>query len=204
MDFYVLGDKNQSNYENKISKTFWVHGEFQASDKLQLDYVLGEDQKRYKAGGQVTYKFEEALAFVQTLYQSDYIGNDPSSTLWDAMFGVDQQLTGKWHIRVEGGYQKQNKFVVLTNFGDRFLPSEYFVALANVYEIHPLVKLSGTIVNDVKSGFMYGIGRSTFSLGSNSEAEIFFYAPIAKGDAVDNPTQKLVTSDVGLALRSFF
>ncbi len=204
MDFYVLVDKNLSGHENKISKTLWVHGEYQATEKLQLDYVLGEDQRRYKAGGQASYRFEEAMAFFQTLYQSDFINNDPSSNLWDAMIGVDQQMTGKWHVRIESGYQKQNKYASVINFGDRFLPSEYFLALANVYEVHPLVKLSGTLINDVKSGFMYGIGRSTFSLGSNTEAEIFFYTPLAKGDAVDNPTQKLVTSDLGLALRSFF
>mgnify|MGYP003574888585 CR=1 FL=1 len=201
--FYALGDKYVENYQNEFTKTFWVHGEYQFSDKLQLDYVLGEDQKRGKVGGQVSYQGDEALYFGQVLYQTSYVDNKDSSNLWDALLGYDRQLDAKWHLRFEGGYQKQNKFAQV-GFGSRFLPTEYFAALALVDEIHPLVKLTGTVVNDIKSGFTYLIAKSTFNLSHNMEADIFGYTPIAKGDTVDNPAQKLVTTDLGVALRAFF
>jgi hypothetical protein len=204
IDFLLLGDKKIENYEGQIDRTLWIHGEYQATEKLQLDYVIGEDQNRQKVGGQMAYRFEEAMVFTQILYQSHLVNKKPSHNLWDVMLGYDQQVTSKWHIRGEAGYQKENLFATNLSFGDRFLPTEYFIALANVYEIHPLVKLSGTVINDIKSGFTYLIGKSTYSFKENLEAELFGYVPAAKGDAADNIAQKLVTTDVGVALRAFF
>ena len=206
VDFYFLGDKSQESYQGQFNKTLWIHGEYSVSDKLQFDYVIGEDQQRNKVGGQARYNFDEAMVFFQALHQSTYTDKDEDShPLLDLMLGYDQQLTNKWHLRVEGGYQKKNRFVSLENaLNDRFLPTEYFIAIANQYEIHPLIKLGGTIVNDVKSGFTYFITRNTFDLGHNTEAEIFAYIPLAKGDSVEYQAQKLVTTDVGMALRTFF
>lgn len=203
-NFYFLGDKSEAASDEDLATTIWLHGEYIYSDKLQLDYVGGQDQDRYKAGGQISYKFEDSIVFLQGLYQSEFIDNDPSNSLIDSILGYDEQLTGKWHVRIEGGYQKKNKFVNLASFGERFLPTEYFVAIANQYEIHPLIKLSGTVINDVKSGFTYLIAKSTFDLGHNMEADIFGYVPASKGDETENPAQKLVTTDYGLAFRMFF
>lgn len=204
-NFYALGDKSQDRYQKKITPTFWFHGDYQYSDEFHLDYVGGYDQKRYKAGGQASYNFSEAMVFTQLLYQTELQDKDqPSHNLWDFTLGYDEQMTQLWHIRIEGGYQKRNRYLGLNTFGDRFLPTEYFVALANTYEVHPLVKLSGTIINDIKSGFTYFIARTTFNLRENMEADVFGYIPVAKGDSADNPAQKLVTTDVGVALRAFF
>jgi hypothetical protein len=206
IDFYFLGDKSLQGYEGQIDKTMWAHGEYQWSNNLQLDYVIGEDQKRHKVGGQFRYNFEQSMIFLQTLYQTRYtddIDGDQSHHLWDVMLGFDQQVTNKWHVRVEGGHQKKNEFVT-SLFNDRFLPSEYFIALMNQYEIHPLVKLGGTIINDVKTGFTYFITRNTYSFAKSSEVELFAYLPMAKGSDIENKAQKLVTTDVGIALRTFF
>lgn len=203
VQFLLLGDKSVEDYEGEITRTLWAHGEYQYSDKLQLDYVIGEDQNRHKVGGQVSYRFEEAMAFLQGLYQSQDLRDDPSNNLVDILLGYDQQLDAKWHIRLETGYQKENRFVNPQNFV-RFLPTEYFAALANVYELHPLVKISGTIILDIKSGFTYFIAKGTYDIGNDMEAELFGFTPIAKGDDTDNVAQKLVTTDIGLALRAFF
>ncbi len=203
-NFYFLGDKSQDDYQGKISPTFWLHGDYQFSDELHFDYVGGEDQRRYKAGGQASYNFPEAMVFSQILYQTEPRNDDPGHPLWDFTFGYDEQLTQLWHVRFEGGYQKKNRNAGLNAFGERFLPSEYFIALANQYEIHPLVKLSGTVISDFKSGFTYLIARSTFDIGHDMEADLFGYIPASKGESDDNPAQKLVTTDVGLSLRAFF
>jgi hypothetical protein len=204
IQFLFLGDKSFKDYDGRITRTVWAHGEYQASDKLQLDYVIGEDQERHKLGGQVSYRFEEAMIFSQILYQSENVKNKPSDNLLDILLGYDQQITSKWHTRFEGGYQKSDSYAKLTDLGERFLPTEYFAALANIYEIHPLVKLNGTVINDIKSGFTYFIAKGTYSMSQNIEAELFGYLPVAKGDEADNLAQKLVTTDVGLALRAFF
>jgi hypothetical protein len=204
INFYFLGDKNQEGYENQIEQTLWIHGEYQATNNLQLDYVVGTDQNRHKLGGQISYNFSEAMVFSQLLYQSDFTDDKESHPLWDALVGFDQQMSDKWHLRVESGFQKANRFASSDLLNDRFLPTEYFVALASQYEIHPLIKLGGTVINDIKSGFTYFVTRNTMDLGFNTEAEIFAYLPVAKGDSTDNVAQKLVTTDVGVALRTFF
>ena len=120
------------------------------------------------------------------------------------MGGFDQQFTNLWHMRVEAGYQKRDRFASLTALNDRFLPAEYFIALANQYDIHPLVELGATIINDIKTGFTYFITRNTLDLGHSTEAEIFAYLPMAKGSQIENQAQKLVTTDVGFSIRKFF
>lgn len=206
VEFYALGDKSINNYEDgEISQTFWAHSEFQWTESFQLDYVLGRDQKRDKAGIQMSYQLEEAMIFTQALYQTELKEDDTGShNLLDVMLGFDQQLTSKWHLRLESGYQKINRFNSLVSIGDRFLPSEYFVALANQYEAHPLVKLTGTVVTDIKTKFVYLIARSTFDLGNDMEADLFGFSPVVRGDDPENLSQKLVTTDVGVSLRAFF
>lgn len=204
IDFFLLGDKRIDGYEGEIDRTLWVHGEYQANDKLTLDYVIGEDQKRQKIGGQASYQFDQAMVFAQALYQTEFTNKKPSDNLWDLLLGYDQQVTALYHLRFEGGYQKINSYGDLLSFSNRFLPTEYFVSLANIYDIHPLVKLSGTFINDVKTGFSYFIGKTIWSMGNNIESELFMYSPIGKGGQTDQVSQKLITTDVGVALRAFF
>ncbi|MFL5786093.1 MAG: hypothetical protein ACJ76H_15855 [Bacteriovoracaceae bacterium] len=203
LDFYVLGDKSLHAYNGDISWTFWAHGELQLSSDLEVDYVLGRDQERNKGGTQVSYQWNDNLLFFQGLYQTPTMNNESSKNRLDLLFGYDRQLTGQWHVRVESGYQKKDPTLTTLTLTDRFLPSEYFIAVANQYELN-LWKYALTIINDVKTGFTYGLARITYNLVENAEAEIFAYSPVAKGGKADIPTQKLVTQDLGAALRYFF
>jgi hypothetical protein len=204
VDVILLGDKSFEGYDGSVTRTLWLHGELQYSDKVQLDYVLGEDQQRRKYGGQMTLNHDDYLYFIQALYSSALLDGRPSSNLWDLMLGFDRQFTALWHLRLEAGYQKENRFPSANFFGERFLPTEYFVALANQYELHPLLKLSGTVINDIKSGFTYLLVRATYSVRQNTELEVFGNTPVGQGDAPDNLAQRIVTRDLGVALRAFF
>ncbi len=203
IDFYLLGDKRIEGYDGQIDRTLWVHGEVQVTGDLEFEYVVGEDQNRDKIGTQVSYQMNDNLLFFQGLYQTPLLTKKNTRNLVDLLFGYDRQLTQKWHVRVESGYQKQNP-TTTTVTTERFLPTEYFVALANQYEIHPLLKVSGTLINDIKSGFTYGLARLTFSFYENAEAELFGYSPVARGDRAENVAQQLVTQDIGFAGRYFW
>lgn len=203
VDFYLLGDKRIDGYDGQIDRTLWAHGELQLSGNLEVEYVIGEDQNRDKIGTQVSYQLNDNLLFFQGLYQTPLLTKKNSRNLVDILLGYDRQLTQKWHVRMESGYQKQNSSTVTFNT-ERFLPTEYFVALANQYEIHPLLKISGTFINDIKSGFTYGLARLTYSFFDNAEAELFGYSPVARGTRAQNVAQRLVTQDIGLAGRYFW
>ena len=78
------------------------------------------------------------------------------------------------------------------------------MALANQVELHPLVKTSFTVIHDIKTQFGYGLARATYSIFQNWEAEVFGFAPIYKNGEKQNTVQRIITKDIGLALRAFF
>ncbi|MBY0516413.1 MAG: hypothetical protein K2P81_05865 [Bacteriovoracaceae bacterium] len=206
ISFYLLGNKQLEDYENQITRTLWMHGEYRKDD-LQIDYVIGEDQRRTKFGGQASYVIGDGMIFAQTLRTSKFINNKPSQALWDVMIGYDHQLTGKWHLRVEGGYQDKDNVLLALNpyaVGERFLPYQRFLALAQTYEIHPLVKLSGTAIYDLNTHFTYALARASWSVYKDVEWDLFVTAPLYTDETENNYVQKLLPTEAGTALRVFF
>lgn len=207
LNFFLLGNKNLDDYENQITQTLWIHGEWRTGENWQLDYVLGQDQKRNKAGGQLNYIWGEAMVFTQFLYSSEFTTNTPSENLIDAMVGYDHQLDAEWHLRVEAGFQEQDNEYVITDpasASDRLLPYEWFLAVAQTYEVHPLVKLSATVIHDFKTDFTYGIGRVSWSVVKDVEWDFFVNAPLYWVEDEVNVVQKIFPTEAGTALRVFF
>lgn len=206
LSFFLLGDKQLYGEQDKITRTLWLHWEYALNEDWQLDVVAGEDQKRNKSGLQLNYRLQEAMVFAQALYSSEYTDNTSSENLWDFMLGYDNQFTSDWHLRVEAGHQENDDQLVVANstqFNGRYLPFEYFVAVANSYEIHPLVDLSATLIHDVKTEFGYALTRASWSVAKNWEWDVFFFTPIYHSDEA-NLVQRLITTDVGTAVRVFF
>lgn len=207
LNFYLLGNKDQPGSENHITRTLWFQGEFRPGNNLQLDFVGGEDQKRDKLGGQISWTPAEAMYFAQTLFSTNRLDGEASESLWDLLVGYDRQFTPTWHLRVEGGYQDSDKRLVVQNplaLQGRFLPFESFLAIAPQWEAHPLLKLSATVVHDFKTRFGYGLARASYSLAKDIEWDIFGLSPIYRNGAKASLIQRIVTTDLGTAVRAFF
>lgn len=207
LNFYLLGNKRLEDYENQITRTLWLHGEYRLGDNWQFDYVLGEDQKRNKFGGQVSFIWKDAMFFAQLLESSSFIDNMASQQLTDILLGYDHQLTGRWHLRIEAGYQEIDKQLLAVNpaaLGDRLLPYEYFVAVAQTFELHPLVKTSATLIHDFKTRFVYGLGRVSWSVYDDVEWDLFGNVPLYWIEDESNLVQKIFPAEVGTGLRVFF
>lgn len=206
LSFFLMGDKQLYGEQDRITRTLWLHWEYRLADNWQFDVVAGEDQKRNKAGVQATYSFSEAMVFLQALYSSEYVDGNESENLWDLMLGYDKQFTALWHLRVEAGHQETDQELIVPNttqLNGRYLPYEYFVTVANSYDIHPLVELSATLIHDVKTDFGYGLARASWSVVKNWEWDFFFFTPVYHS-AESTQVQRLITTDVGTALRFFF
>lgn len=206
LSFFLLGDKQLAGEEDRITRTLWLHWEYRPTDIWQLDLVAGQDQKRNKAGLQVSRTLDEAMVFLQALYSSAYVDEEASENLWDVLVGYDNQFTSLWHLRLEAGHQENDNELIVANptaLNGRYLPFEYFVALANTYEIHPLVELSGTLIHDVKTDFGYSLLRASWSVAKNWEWDLFFFTPLYHTNEAST-VQRLITRDVGTALRFFF
>lgn len=206
LSFFLMGDKQLYGEQDRITRTLWLHWDFRLTDKWQFELVAGEDQKRNKAGLQANYSLEQGMIFMQALYSSEYTDGNASENLWDVMLGYDNQITSDWHMRFESGYQESDGELPVANttqLNGRYLPYEYFAALANSYDIHPLVELSATVIHDIKTNYGYGLGRISWSVVKNCEWDFFVFSPIYH-TRDSNTIQKLITTDVGTALRYFF
>jgi hypothetical protein len=207
LNFYLLGNKRQEDYENQITRTIWLHGDFRMGENLQFDFVMGEDQKRNKFGGQISYILGESMIFAQLLESSSLIDGKPSEQTSDVLLGYDHQFTALWHFRLELGHQERDQVLLEADpaaLGDRLLPYEYFIAIAQTYEIHPLVKTSTTFIHDFKTRYLYGIGRITWSVFNDTEWDLFANVPIYWIEDESNLVQKIFPTEVGTSLRIFF
>lgn len=206
INMYLLGNKRLEDYENQITRTLWLHAEHRLDD-WQFDYVIGEDQKRNKGGGQVSYIINDGMLFFQLLHSSAYINDKPSENILDMLLGYDHQLTSDWHFRTEIGYQEQDDDLLAANplaLGDRFLPYEKFIAVAQTYQAHPLLKLSATLIYDFETYFTYGLGRASWSVMKDMEWDFFVTSPLTWIEDEDNVIQKFLPTEAGTALRYFF
>ena len=207
LNFYLLGNKRQEDYENQITRTLWLHGDYRMGDSLQFDFVMGEDQKRNKIGGQVSYILGEAMIFAQLLESSAFIDGKSSQQISDILLGYDHQFTAAWHFRLELGHQERDQALLEADpaaLGDRLLPYEYFIAIAQTYEVHPLVKTSATFIHDFKTRYVYGLGRVTWSVFNDIEWDFFANVPIYWIEDESNLVQKIFPTEVGTSLRVFF
>ncbi len=206
LHFYLLGNKRLEDYENQITRTLWLHGEYRFGD-WQLDYVAGEDQKRNKIGFQLNRIVGEGMVFFQFLETSSLLNDRPSSQLSDVLLGYDNQLTGRWHLRVEVGHQETDRLALAENpaaLGERLLPYEYFVAVANAYELHPLVKAYATVIHDFKTRYVYGLGRLSWSVAKDFEWDFFVNTPLYWIEDETNLVQKSFPTELGTGLRLYF
>jgi hypothetical protein len=206
LSFYLLGDKQLYGEDDKITRTLWLYWEYRLLENWQFDIVSGEDQKRNKAGAQINYIWGEAMIFTQALYSSEYIDGTSSENLWDLMLGYDNQFSADWHVRIEAGHQETDHELVIaspTELNGRYLPFEYFAAIANTYSLHPLVEVSGTLIHDVKTDFGYGLGKLSWSVIKDWEWDFFVFTPLYRSSQT-NVVQRFITTDVGTALRFFF
>src|SRR5690606_32763126 len=144
------------------------------------------------------------ILFAQYLRSSKPEGEIPGNSLDDYLLGYDRQLTDSWHLRIEAGYQKEDQYRDFSVFQERFLPQEYFLALANTFQVHPLLKLSGTLFTDPEAQFAMAIFKSTYNAFSNFEVDFYALAPIRNKPEKETKGQSVISSDVGLSLRYFY
>lgn len=205
INFYILGDKRYYDYDGgRYARTLWVQGEVLIDEKWQAIYIAGEDQKRFKAGFQISYQLAKGLLFAQYLRSGEPQGEIEGSTFDDYLLGFDRQINSKWHLRIEAGYQKEDLLRDYSVFDERFLPMEYFVALSNIFEVHPLVKVSASIINDPESNFNMVVFKSTYNAYSNFEVDFYALTPVRSDSSEETLGQQVISTDVGLSLRYFY
>lgn len=207
LNFYLLGDKNQEDYENQITRTLWIQGEYTLSEYLKATYVIGEDQRRNKGGGELRYEEKSYSLYLQSLYTSNLINRKASENLFDLVLGFSQKMGERWKLSLETGYQERDRRISnlnVLNFEDRLLPYEVFVAPGVMINLTDTWVSQTHIVYDPKSEFAFGKTRLSWNFSNHSALDLFASSPLTIKREQASLGQRLLTTDLGLGLRLMF
>lgn len=196
-NFYTLGAKDYQDPNRSVHPTFYGQMEIR-KEELQLNLSGGLDQRRKKVGGQISYSFTDYLGFIQSFYQSS-LGIQQG--LYDMVIGLDRQLTQFWHARFEASYQQNDAGELIST---RFLPQEYTIALAQEFEVHPLVKLKPVFTFDPETYQTYGLFKATINATQNCDLEFYAMEYLLNRPHKEVIRQKIMSGEVGVRGQYFF
>ena len=207
LHFYILGDKQFTDYDGKITRTVMLRGDWDYNEQVHINYILGEDQKRHKYGGEIRYSFLTGLLFAQAVRHSQRLDKeDPSDKgLFHYILGYEKELTNRLTSRVElGKFDQDNKFTE-ANYQQNYLPLSSFVALVNIYQLTDSNKilLNGSL--DPESEFSYLYGEFIHQYSKSIQITLFGSGPLSRAKKDEKyAAQQIFAGDVGLGIRGFF
>lgn len=205
--FYIFGDKQFTDYDGKITRTLMFRGDWDYSDQVHINYILGEDQKRHKYGFEISYAFDQGQIFGQAVRNSQRLDKeDPGDNgLFHYLVGYEKDLTSMWTGRLEfGKYDTDNSFVE-ASYNQNFLPQKNFIALVNSLKLTDLVKvqLNGSI--DPQSGFSFFHMDVNHQYSKAVQFHVFMSGPMSRAkDETEFSAQRVFAGEFGLGFRSIF
>jgi hypothetical protein len=207
LHFYVLGDKQFTDYNSRITRTVMLRGDWDYSDQIHVNYILGEDQKRHKYGGEVRYSFHKGLVFGQAVRHSQRLDKEDASDkgLFHYLIGYEKDLTNALTSRLEFGKNDQDNTFIEASYQQSFLPKKNFIALINSYKFSDLVMFRVNTSLDPESGFSYIHTDINHRYDKALQFHVFFSAPMSR--AKDEPqfaAQRVFAGEAGLGVRGLF
>ena len=73
---YLLGDKKFTDYDQKITRSLFIRGDWNITSSLHMNYVISEDQKRHKYGLELKKDFTDQYLFAQVMRISQRLDNE--------------------------------------------------------------------------------------------------------------------------------
>lgn len=206
LNLYFFGDKSYTDYDEEITRTVFLRGDWKKSKQTHINYVLGEDKKRHKYGLEVKHSLEHGVGFAQLVRISQQLDNEEpdSDGLFHSLFGYEQDLTQIWTARIEFG-----KFQVdpsaTSGINTNFLPFEGFIALNNLFRMSDKANIELNIVSDTDSKATFYKMAGTYSLNNFSEFRLFTSGLGSQPeDDTKYVSQNFIPAEIGLALRGKF
>lgn len=205
--FYIFGDKQFTDYDGQITRTLMFRGDWDYSDQVHVNYILGEDQKRHKYGFEIRYAFDGGLVFGQAVRNSQRLDKeDPSDNgLFHYVVGYEKDVSHNWTSRLEFGKYDQDNTYVEPNYSQNFLPQKNFVALINSVRMTDLVTVQANASVDPKSGFSYYHMDVNHQHDKTLQFHIFISGPMSRAkDKTQFSAQRVFAGEFGLGFRSVF
>jgi hypothetical protein len=207
LHFYVLGDKQFTDFDGRITRTVMLRGDWDKTNQLHINYILGEDQKRHKYGAELRYSFDEGLVFGQAVRNSQRLDKeDPSDKgLFHYIIGYQKDLTSQLTSRLEFGKYDQDNTFTDANYQQNFLPQKNFIALINSYKFSDLVMFRVNTSIDTESGFSYIHADVNHRYDKALQFHVFFSAPMSRAkNETKYAAQRVFAGEAGLGVRGRF
>ncbi len=203
LHIYLLADKSFTEYDERITKTVMLRGEWNIDQTTEVNYILGEDQHRHKYGAEVAKGFSFGQTYAQFVRYSQRLDKDDASSkgLFHYLGGIHSPLSPSWKLRLElGKYERDEDDS--ESFNANYLPFEYFSSLQNEIQINDevLATLDYTADSDSSASFLkisvayvdkrgFSIKAYSSGLSSDPKEENIF------------AEQELIPTNFGLAIK---
>lgn len=207
LHFYILGDKQFTDYDGKITRTVMLRGDWDVNDQVHVNYILGEDQKRHKYGAEVRYSFIGGLLFAQAVRNSQRLDKEDASDngLFHYVLGYEKELTSNLTSRLEvGKYDQDNKFTE-ANYQQNFLPLSSFIAFINNFKLSDSNTLLLNAAVDPESQFSYFHADLSHRFNKSLQFHVFGSGPMSRTKKNDKfAAQQIFAGEIGLGVRGIF
>jgi hypothetical protein len=206
LHLYFFGDKSFTDYDEEITRTVFLRGNWEKSKKTHINYILGEDQKRHKYGAEIKHSFGSGFGFIQLVRISQQVDKQDADSkgLFHSLGGYEFDINQIWTTRLEiGKFEKDevNPIRPQTNF----LPFESFIALNNLFRVSDNAMVEFNLVNDSESKALFYKFSSTYKMNNWAELRIFLSGLTGEPkDEIEYASQNFIPAETGLALRGKF
>ncbi len=205
LHLYFLGDKRYSDYNEEITRTVMLRGEWKQSKDTEINYILGEDQKRHKYGVEIRHELKTAYIDAQAVRYSQKLNDSTDSAgLFHYLLSLNKNFEKRHKLSLEfGKFQrdKDEKSQIKYNY----LPFESFAAAAWSFQVtSKLTTRLDYILNSESDASLYNIS-ATYSMGKQYSVQLFALGLAQdSNDDADFLEEDLFPSIAGLNLQGKF
>lgn len=207
---YILGDKKLLEDDDDITRTALLRGDYTYSEKLHLNYILGEDQKRHKYGIELKYwTAEKTFLLTQVVKESKRVDKkDNSEGMTHFLAAIQSRPFDLWSIRLEGGTNDRDEVLGSINPQTRFLPIKHYLGMSHALYLTDLVTVTLNMIVSPQTDLTYSFLDVNHQYSKQLQFHVFAAGITSKNrDKSVNKglsEQLWLPSQLGLGLRSEF
>lgn len=206
VNLYLLGDKQFTDFDGRITRTIFLHGDWDYSKQTHINYILGEDQKRHKYGFEIKHSFDAGLVYAQAVRHSQRLDKEEEDDngLGHYILGYEKDLTRNLTSRIELGTHDIDDTFPEAQYERNFLPVEDFIGITNLYHFNDRNFAIIQGLTDTNTQMLYLQGSFTHQLKKYFEIKVFAKGVVARSNDEDDSEQRTIPREFGMAFQSQF
>jgi hypothetical protein len=204
--FYVLSD-TQFFGDDSLTRTVMLRGDWQYSKNLHINYIIGEDQKRHKYGGEISYDLSGSKSYIQAVRQSQRLdkSEEDEEGLFHYLLGYQKEFTNKLTTSIEVGKYQISEIYPEGEYQSNILPISAFAAMLNRYQFNDKNTVDLKFMTDTESKFSYYHLSYGYKATKRIDISVFGSGRASKAESRPKyASQNSLPTQVGLNFRAAF